>query len=365
MRILSAAKVVGMVPYTDCSEIPAFVVMELVNGPNLYDAVQCGYLDSWHDVLRFAVDLTEVIRRAHQLPQRVLHRDIRPPNIMLRDYETDPTDASVVVLDFDLSWYKDATEPSILDASSSHGYLAPEQLERTPGVSTKNAAVDSFGLGMTLYFMRTKRHPVYMEHRHADWENTVSSSICSHKCREWHSLPARFASLVLHATRDRQSERYDVAQILGELQRLRDAVASPGGVRAADLLCHELAYRCCERLGQEKYLSWNADFQRARLSMTGGVTVSLEPDKAWRRVAIQFDWANTGMSARRNIRRYAATHVTKASSVLRAAGVEAEPVSTDPNAIGFRADIGTDELAPILTKVSEALADAVREFRFE
>lgn len=126
MRILSEHKVEGMVGYTDSSEIPAYAVMDLIQGPNLKEAVLANYLDDWHVLLRFAVEIASVIRRAHQLPERVLHRDIRPANIMLKDYDTDPDQSHVVVLDFDLSWHKKAVEVSVVQAPAMHGYLAPE-----------------------------------------------------------------------------------------------------------------------------------------------------------------------------------------------------------------------------------------------
>ncbi len=159
MRILDKHHVNGMIPYRNSSEIPAFAVMDFVDGPNLQVGVKSGFFDSWHDVLRIGRDLCAIIRSAHQLPERVLHRDIRPTNIMLRGYYTNPDDYEVVVLDFDLSWYRGASEDSVMDQSALNGFLAPEQIERTKGVSTRNATVDSFGLGMTLYFLRTHDEP--------------------------------------------------------------------------------------------------------------------------------------------------------------------------------------------------------------
>src|SRR5205085_754602 len=113
MRILSERKVNGMVPYVAAWEIPTCTVMDLVLGPNLEEAVDSGFIDSWDSVLRIAIDVVHIIRSAHRLPERVLHRDIRPPNVMLRNYYNDPNDFEVVVLDFDLSWHRDASGLSV------------------------------------------------------------------------------------------------------------------------------------------------------------------------------------------------------------------------------------------------------------
>jgi hypothetical protein len=147
MKILSTRGVTGMVPYVAAWEIPTCTVMELVDGPNLEEAVDSGLVDSWQMILRIAIDLTSILQAAHQLPERVLHRDVRPPNIMLKDFYTDPAEMEVVVLDFDLSWHRDASGMSVDLAKSSSGYLAPEQIDRTRKHLTRNALVDSFGVG--------------------------------------------------------------------------------------------------------------------------------------------------------------------------------------------------------------------------
>ena len=145
MRILSEAGVNGMVPYIDASEIPAFVVMDWIDGPNLKEAVESGFLAEWSEILEASHSIIDIVRRAHRLPQRVLHRDIRPQNIMLKDYYQDPNPGRIVVLDFDLSWHMGAEEKSVIHGSTSTGYLAPEQIQRRVGVSTRHASVDSFG----------------------------------------------------------------------------------------------------------------------------------------------------------------------------------------------------------------------------
>ena len=55
-----------------------FCVMNFVEGPNLKQAVDGRFVTEWTTVLEIAVQLTRIIRRAHLLPERVLHRDIRP-----------------------------------------------------------------------------------------------------------------------------------------------------------------------------------------------------------------------------------------------------------------------------------------------
>ena len=66
-------------------EIPAFVVMEFIEGPNLAEAVRHHLVDDWETVLWAAAELVGIIRKSHMLAERVLHRDVKPSNIMIRN----------------------------------------------------------------------------------------------------------------------------------------------------------------------------------------------------------------------------------------------------------------------------------------
>ncbi len=213
MQILTHQEIQGVVRCRNASEIPAVVVMDFIEGLDLQEAVQKGVLKSWTEVLRVAADLTKIIRTSHRLPQRVLHRDIRPANVMLENCWGPNPDWDLVrlwVLDFDLSWHIDAFDVSVSQPGTANGYLSPEQAERNSGVSTRNAAVDSFGIGMTFYFFATRDEPRFGEQRYSDWADTLRKAAEKTACREWRSLPKRYFRLVQRATQDRQSERLDM-----------------------------------------------------------------------------------------------------------------------------------------------------------
>ena len=245
----------GMVPYRAASEIPAFAVMDFVDGPDLLNAVRTGRVVGWSMMLGIAVDLARIVRSAHMLPERVLHRDLRPSNIMLKGFREGSNEWEVVVLDFDLSWHRDANELSVINPAAATGYLAPEQIRRGKSESTRHASVDSFGLGMTLFFLCTGQEPLFAEHQHVGWSNRLKKLFKERACKSWKSLPVRMARLVEYSTCDRQTERWDLAQIEGELQRLREANANPESVDAAELIAEELAFRS----GLEDGYEWDPD----------------------------------------------------------------------------------------------------------
>jgi serine/threonine protein kinase len=95
---------------------------------------------------------------------------------MLNDYYSATGEWQVVVLDFDLSWHRGSVERSVVHGSTLLGYLAPEQIQPIQGVSTRHAAVDSFGLGMLLFFLISGHNPLPDEHRHGNWIELVRSA---------------------------------------------------------------------------------------------------------------------------------------------------------------------------------------------
>jgi serine/threonine protein kinase len=351
MRILADRKVDGMVPYEEASEIPAFCVMDFIDGPNLAEAVQSRSLVEWDTILEVAVQLAKIIRTAHRLPERVLHRDLRPPNIMLKGYYSDPDVLNVVVLDFDLSWHMGAYELSLIQKSIS-GYLAPEQVYPTPGISTRNAAVDSFGLGMTLYFIRTGKEPQYLQHKHETWNDDLLRSVIRHNCPTWTSLPRRYARLIRNATKDIQSERWDMSQIEGELQSLREALIYTNNIQSSELLAEELAHRVLNQSGYSSY-EWDADKLTATVVMPSGVLMQFVADERLRMIKLRVEWSNKDDRVYRNIRKYLKPAMDGMISSLKSEGWRLLPETT------MTTDLARFGLEAVSTQVRDGMDHCV------
>jgi eukaryotic-like serine/threonine-protein kinase len=234
--------------------------MELIEGPNLEEAVKAKAINDWQLRLRVGTDLARIILTAHQVPERVLHRDIRPANIMLKNFFISPESWELVVLDFDLSWHRDASEGSLNLSRSMNGYLAPEQIDLSRKKLTRNALVDSFGVGMTLFYLATGQHPITSQHLHIDWSDKLKQNTIAKTCEEWHSLPRRFARLIYLATKDKQSDRWDMTQIQGELLRLTESLGGSEKVVSAELFAEEVACRSCHQVGE---YTWDVDRESA------------------------------------------------------------------------------------------------------
>ncbi len=316
MKILQRHNLKGIVAYQNTWEIPASVVMEWVFGTNLKDAVEARYIDDWEKVIRVGIQLAEIIQRSHLLPERVLHRDIRPPNIILEEFYGGPgEDIKVRVLDFDLSWYQDAFEHSVMPEGHFGNYLAPEQTKAVSGVSSRNALVDSYGLGLTLLYMIRGKDPEPLEVQHRDWEQRVLADALNFAPCEWRSLPKRFARLIVNASRYDQSERLGMDQILKELKRLHRALIRPEGVGSFELMAEEIA----ARLDLRQY-TWSMDRLQARINRSDGVVVLLVGNEREMKIELRIDWLSTGDRHRRKLIRKLESSARSACDILRSRG---------------------------------------------
>jgi serine/threonine protein kinase/outer membrane biosynthesis protein TonB len=120
-----------------------YFVMELVPNGNLHDAVVRRSVPEG-EVLAHILRVGEALAEAHA--QGMIHRDIKPQNILLDEgFEAKLTD-------FDLVGTKDTTGGTRTGAMGTFIYAAPECLEK-PQEAT--ARVDVYGLGMTAIFCLT------------------------------------------------------------------------------------------------------------------------------------------------------------------------------------------------------------------
>jgi eukaryotic-like serine/threonine-protein kinase len=360
MSLLRSRRLPGVVQYRTASEIPALVVMDWIEGANLKDAVLAKKLNSWPALLKVSRELASVIESAHAAPERILHRDIRPANIMLEGFWTGE-EWSVVVLDFDLSWHREAYEQSVIHGSGTAGYLAPEQFTRIPGVSARHAAVDTFGLGMTFYFLMSGIDPVPAEHRHRDWESAVRKAADLHPCDRWQSAPSRFARLVIDATRDRQAERPDVSQVVAELLRLEQAVRDPTTVLAADMIGEEIAARSQSMADYH----WDDDALAAEVGRPSGLAIHVSGDEGKRSVLIRIEWRPTGTEERKRVGKWSADVTPQAVASLKKGGWKVVVDDAGKDGVLIAAEYRLSDVPTPFDSLSSSLDKAAGVFRFE
>jgi hypothetical protein len=124
-----------------------WIVMELIDGPSLAAAVREHGTLPEHRAADIGLQVLDALRAAHR--QGVLHRDVKPANILLGDDR-------VVLTDFGIAAIDDATSiTSTGQMIGSPAFLAPERLDGRPAT----AATDLWALGVTLYTAVTGRPP--------------------------------------------------------------------------------------------------------------------------------------------------------------------------------------------------------------
>ena len=360
MKILSDNNVQGMVPYRKAFEIPAFVVMDWIDGPDLGDAVASMQVSEWDLILRVGSEIADIVRRGHLLSERVLHRDIRPSNVMLRGFYTERESWDVVVLDFDLSWHKGALEKSVTPGGSLLGYLAPEQIEDIQGVSTRHTAVDSFGLGMVLFFMLSRKDPIPDQHRHADWESTLSQLAEGKPCDQWKSIPRRFVRLIQYSTLHYQSERWDMTQIQSELQRLRESVLDPTSIRSAELVAEEMAIRCEFSADYD----WDPNRLSAVKEQASGVRLEIQGDESERKVYVSISWGEPGVHGRRHLGKWIDPSMENAREILSSSGWTIEASRARYAHLAITASIPVHNVVRDINTSVENLNRALTQVRF-
>jgi len=137
---------------------PNYLVMELVDGETLADALKRGPLPL-DQALRYAAQIADALAAAHA--QGIVHRDLKPSNVMIAQ-------AGVKVLDFGLARHAvDASEHAetvgpVADARTGAGqmigtvaYMSPEQAE----AKYLDVRSDVFAFGVVLYEMLSGRRP--------------------------------------------------------------------------------------------------------------------------------------------------------------------------------------------------------------
>lgn len=127
-----------------------YIVMEYIPGDKtLYEHIKPGNLLPLEDVVRIAFKCARALEYAHR--NSVIHRDIKPRNILL----TDENDVKIADFSIALLFEPEATETQVHGYVGSPLYMSPEQILEAP-LSNKS---DLFSLGATLYEMLTGKHP--------------------------------------------------------------------------------------------------------------------------------------------------------------------------------------------------------------
>lgn len=180
-------------------DVIQYIVMEYIDGITLKEYIsQQGVVD-WKTTIHLVSQILSALQHAHQ--HGVIHRDIKPQNIMLTENGT------IKVTDFGIARFSDNNTRTMTDqAIGSVHYIAPEQAKG----SVTDGQSDIYSVGVILYEMLTGKLPF-------DAENAVSVAIMQMQStpknpRELNpNIPKGLEEITLKAMQKNTSLRYKSA----------------------------------------------------------------------------------------------------------------------------------------------------------
>ena len=125
-----------------------YIVMEHIDGITLKEYIEQQKTLRWKEAVHFTVQILRALQHAHD--KGIVHRDIKPQNIMLLE------DGTIKVADFGIARFARASQHTVTDkAIGSVHYISPEQAKGE--ITDEKSDIDS--IGVMLYEMTTGTLP--------------------------------------------------------------------------------------------------------------------------------------------------------------------------------------------------------------
>ncbi len=188
-----------------------YIVMEYIKGKTLKELIgQRGAMEK-HEAISIMDQLVSAVKEAHD--KNIIHRDIKPQNILVKD------DGTVKITDFGIATVSDQLQLTQADTvMGSVHYLAPE-LARGESASFQS---DIYALGITFYELLTGQVPHHGDQAVQVAMKHLKDDIPS--VREFNpSLPQSIENIIIKSTAKNKRLRYMNAQAF--LEDLRSALS--------------------------------------------------------------------------------------------------------------------------------------------
>lgn len=181
------------------SECVQYIVMEFIDGITLKDYIDSEKVLNWKDAVHFVIQILRALQHAHN--RGIVHRDIKPQNIMLL------TDGTIKVMDFGIAKFaREESRTATDQAIGTVHYISPEQA-RGDVIDAKS---DIYSIGIMFYEMLTGCKPF-------DTDNPVSIAVMhmqnvAERPRNINpNIPSGLEEIIMHAMEKDASKRYQSA----------------------------------------------------------------------------------------------------------------------------------------------------------
>lgn len=229
-----------------------YIVMELVDGITLKQYMDRRGALSWKEAVHFSKQITKALAHAHE--RGIIHRDIKPQNIMLL------RDGTIKISDFGIAALENEIHESNGQAIGSIHYIAPEQARG----ECPDARSDIYSLGVVMYEMLTGEQPytgdtlgeIAVKHMNAE-------PVPPHD--KIQDVPQELERITLKAMNSDLEQRYQSAsEILDDLEKFTQSQAAleeetepepVEPIRAAGEVTKEKFRRGRRRSGRVSYMA--------------------------------------------------------------------------------------------------------------
>lgn len=261
IAMLSHPNIVAVYDVSHTDDIE-YIVMELINGITLKQYMEKRKQLIWKEAIHFTKQIAKALSHAHE--RGIIHRDIKPQNIMLLK------DGTIKVADFGIAALENEIHENNGEAIGSVHYIAPEQARG----ECPDARSDIYSLGVVMYEMLTGRLPfdgsslgeIAVKHMNATAEpihNIVPD------------IPQELERIVFKAMCADLTKRYQTAaQLIDDLESFSHAQAAAETAEEAEYEHPAVVpVRSISELSREKYQLRRR--RSARVSFLTGVFASL------------------------------------------------------------------------------------------
>ena len=125
------------------------VIEEYVQGESLEEHLKDVGVYDEREVCHFMITICDVLEQLHQLPQPVIHRDLKPDNIIIQD------NGYLKIIDFNTAKQFEAGRDSDTVIIGTREFAAPEQY----GFRQSDARTDIYAMGVMMNYLLTKEFP--------------------------------------------------------------------------------------------------------------------------------------------------------------------------------------------------------------
>lgn len=187
-----------------------YIVMEYIDGISLKEYLIQQKVVRWKEALHFNIQILHALQHAHE--KGIIHRDIKPQNIMLLQ------DGTIKMTDFGIARFSRSETRTMTDkAIGSVHYIAPEQARG----DLTDQKTDLYSVGVMLYEMITGQLPF-------EADNAVSVAIMQLQAdprppREINpAIPQGLEEITLKAMQKNPMQRYQsAADMLRDIEQFR------------------------------------------------------------------------------------------------------------------------------------------------